>query len=471
MINPIRQFRPIIGDDEPIYSMYYRDVPTGFRFDDLDIPETYININAIKERLIDNANRYYRNYEVNGVTLQDFLDNLQLDFNLNADYFEKMLSEIGILEIICGNTEEYEHSVNRDDNTFNTQSIKNNESISKNINDVKNKTNIENGVEDYIGNIDDITNKNNLESNKKNITKNTDSTEKISNVENEITDKKFVESNNNNESINDIENNLYDKSITGSTSNNEEKIENKNNSGINNTNEVKTEKGTLDVSNVKNNNEVQTQIPLTYDTQNLDPTNKTDKFGSNIENGQTNNDNTINDNVSTEIVNNENTIENKNITGSNNNSEIESDTKSKFSNKDSSGSKNNTENLYGVKNVIEDKTIDGSDTTTESEDKNNVGNEIKNTKETNTNKNNINKNEFENALRVDTTENNGEKSVNGSNVNLYNDYKKYIRKVNRMKDDEIIELFNNFFDKYPNILRIFIGFFKDDFIIYESLYY
>ena len=201
MINPIRQFRPIIGDDEPLYSMYYRDVPTGFRFDDLDIPETYININAIKERLIDNANRYYRNYEVNGVTLQDFLDNLQLDFNLNADYFEKMLSEIGILEIICGYTEEYEHSVNRDDNTFNTQSIKNNESISKNINDVKNKTNIENGVEDYIGNIDDITNKNNLESNKKNITKNTDSTEKISNVENEITDKKFVESNNNNESI------------------------------------------------------------------------------------------------------------------------------------------------------------------------------------------------------------------------------------------------------------------------------
>ena len=470
-INPLQKFRPIIGDDEPIFSMFYRDVPNGFRFENIDIPERYININAIKDRLIDNANRYYRNYEINGMTLQDFLDNIQLDFNLNADYFERMLNEMDILEIICGYIEEYEHSVNRDDNTFNSQNIKNSESFNKSGNGVKNKNTIGNDIESYSGSVDDILNRNNVESNNRNNTKNFDSKELLSNSENELTDKNFIESNNSSENSNDIENNIFDKSISGRNTNTEEIVGNKNNTGVNNTNETKNETGKVDVLNNKNSNEVQTQIPLTYDTQNLDPTNKTDRFGSNIENGKTDSNSVITDTINNEIINNESNIENKTTTGNKNDNEVESDTKNKLSYKDSSGSKNNSENSYGIKNLVEDKSIDSTDYVNEVENKNSVGNEIKNVKETNTNSSNSNKNEIENFINYDTTENNGEKTVNGSNVNLYNDYKQYIRKVNRMKDDEVIDLFNNFFDKYPKILKIFIGFFSDDFVVYESMYY
>ena len=35
MIEKIRQFEPVIGDDKPFNTVYYSKVPNGFRFDDL----------------------------------------------------------------------------------------------------------------------------------------------------------------------------------------------------------------------------------------------------------------------------------------------------------------------------------------------------------------------------------------------------------------------------------------------------
>lgn len=88
----IQTFKPIIGDDDPYITIALRDLPTGYGFDGLVFdpakPLTY----ALKERLIDVATRYYRNYEIVGETFTDFRENLQLDLDLNADTFEKMLA-------------------------------------------------------------------------------------------------------------------------------------------------------------------------------------------------------------------------------------------------------------------------------------------------------------------------------------------------------------------------------------------
>ena len=85
-------FKPIIGDDDPYITLALRDLPEGYGFDGLVFdpvkPLTY----ALKDRLIDVATRYYRNYEIVGETFTDFRENLQLDLDLNADTFEKMLA-------------------------------------------------------------------------------------------------------------------------------------------------------------------------------------------------------------------------------------------------------------------------------------------------------------------------------------------------------------------------------------------
>ena len=88
----LTEYAPIIGDDDPYKTLALRDLPKGYGFDGLvfdpNKPLTY----ALKERLIDVATRYYRNYEIVGETFTDFRENLQLDLDLNVDTFEKMLA-------------------------------------------------------------------------------------------------------------------------------------------------------------------------------------------------------------------------------------------------------------------------------------------------------------------------------------------------------------------------------------------
>ena len=92
MMEKLTTFKPIIGDDDPYITIALRDLPEGYGFDGLvfdpNKPLTY----ALKERLIDVATRYYRNYEIVGETFTDFRENLQLDLDLNVDTFEKMLA-------------------------------------------------------------------------------------------------------------------------------------------------------------------------------------------------------------------------------------------------------------------------------------------------------------------------------------------------------------------------------------------
>lgn len=91
-ITKLDPFDPIIGDDLPINTIAYRNLPDGFGFDALtypaDAPLTY----ELKDKLNDFAKRYYRNWEINGITIADWQIDLQLALNENIDTMEKMLA-------------------------------------------------------------------------------------------------------------------------------------------------------------------------------------------------------------------------------------------------------------------------------------------------------------------------------------------------------------------------------------------
>lgn len=97
-MNPIdtSNWIPVLGDDNPYFSVAYRDVPDGYRFDDLPIPdsEVYPMLNANWDRFVAIANSYYRNCEINGETIKDFFDNLNLSLDLGKDYIEKILENL-----------------------------------------------------------------------------------------------------------------------------------------------------------------------------------------------------------------------------------------------------------------------------------------------------------------------------------------------------------------------------------------
>lgn len=78
-INPIEPFdHDLIGDDAPYVTIRYRDVPDGYRISDLVIDETaYPELAAIIDDLNEIAERYYKNYEITGVTVQEFFEHLQ----------------------------------------------------------------------------------------------------------------------------------------------------------------------------------------------------------------------------------------------------------------------------------------------------------------------------------------------------------------------------------------------------------
>lgn len=82
----------IIGDDLPYNTQWYRKVPEGFRFDDLSYPTDRPLTFALKDKLNEFANDYYRNFEIVGTTYADFFTNLQCNLLENVDTFEKMLA-------------------------------------------------------------------------------------------------------------------------------------------------------------------------------------------------------------------------------------------------------------------------------------------------------------------------------------------------------------------------------------------
>lgn len=87
----MNEFKPIVGDDLPILTMVLRDVPSGYHFRDLTIPDRAPLTLALKDRLFSYCERYYRNYEIIGITIKDWFDEMQLVIDENVDNFEKFL--------------------------------------------------------------------------------------------------------------------------------------------------------------------------------------------------------------------------------------------------------------------------------------------------------------------------------------------------------------------------------------------
>lgn len=84
-------YESITGDDNPSSTLQLKYVPEGKGFDGLVFPSDKPLTYALHDKLVDFASRYYRNHEIVGVTVSDFLDNLQVDLDINLDTFEKML--------------------------------------------------------------------------------------------------------------------------------------------------------------------------------------------------------------------------------------------------------------------------------------------------------------------------------------------------------------------------------------------
>lgn len=91
MIQKLKYNTPIYGDDNPTISQWYRDVPADFTFSRLTYKSDCPLSIALKDKLSEYADRYYRNFEIVGMTYVDFFENLQLSLDENIDNFEKFL--------------------------------------------------------------------------------------------------------------------------------------------------------------------------------------------------------------------------------------------------------------------------------------------------------------------------------------------------------------------------------------------
>lgn len=91
MIEKLENQLDIIGDDLPYNTQWYRKVPEGFGFNALTYPSDRPLTYALKDKLNEFANDYYRNWEIVGTTYADFQTNLEVALLENIDTFEKML--------------------------------------------------------------------------------------------------------------------------------------------------------------------------------------------------------------------------------------------------------------------------------------------------------------------------------------------------------------------------------------------
>jgi len=124
MINPIdtNNWKPVLGDDIPYSTMRLRDAPTGYHFANITMDENLTETYAIKDTLLDYAERYYRDWEINAPTLASFLDGLQLAYDTNKLVFEKMLETIKTVKFDKGQTTIKERDLNINDDNLTVDS-------------------------------------------------------------------------------------------------------------------------------------------------------------------------------------------------------------------------------------------------------------------------------------------------------------------------------------------------------------
>lgn len=93
MITKLDRFAPIAGDDAGLHTIRYDKVPDGFRLTDLAFPpvDTHPLSNAVKDRLLDFADRWYDGWEIVGDTYTEFHFNCQLALDEKVDNLEKFL--------------------------------------------------------------------------------------------------------------------------------------------------------------------------------------------------------------------------------------------------------------------------------------------------------------------------------------------------------------------------------------------
>ena len=90
-MDKLKTYDSITGDDNPFATLQLKYIPKGMGFDGLTFPTDKPLTFAVKDKLVDFATRFYRNHEIVGTTVSDFMDNLQVDLDMNVDTFEKML--------------------------------------------------------------------------------------------------------------------------------------------------------------------------------------------------------------------------------------------------------------------------------------------------------------------------------------------------------------------------------------------
>ena len=93
LIQKLDRFSDIVGDDAGHWTTPYRKVPDGFRLTDLVFPpsETHPLSNAVKDKLLDFADRWYDGWEIVGDTYTEFHFNCQLALDEKVDNLEKFL--------------------------------------------------------------------------------------------------------------------------------------------------------------------------------------------------------------------------------------------------------------------------------------------------------------------------------------------------------------------------------------------
>lgn len=104
--------RPIPGDDLAYNTMYLRDIPEGYHFADL-VPDPNLPISyEMWDALTDFAERYYANWEVNGATIMNWFNGLQLSYDMNKKRFEELLKSLADVKFDKGQTTERTISTN-----------------------------------------------------------------------------------------------------------------------------------------------------------------------------------------------------------------------------------------------------------------------------------------------------------------------------------------------------------------------
>ena len=86
-------FKPMMGDDDPYWTIHYRDVPEPFRLNNAwgILTDNLPLMESKRDDFTKAFDMHYSRYEINADTYQDFLDLLKEVLLINADTVERLL--------------------------------------------------------------------------------------------------------------------------------------------------------------------------------------------------------------------------------------------------------------------------------------------------------------------------------------------------------------------------------------------